>query len=74
MATLSYAARDSRTMLRRNLKKALRYPSLTLTVVIMPLAMLLLFNYVFGSALAPASAACPPAAATTSTTSRPASS
>ncbi len=51
MATLSYAARDSRTMLRRNLKKALRYPSLTLTVVIMPIAMLLLFNYVFGSAL-----------------------
>ena len=51
MATLSYAAKDSRTMLRRNLKKALRYPSLTLTVVIMPLMMLLLFNYVFGSAL-----------------------
>ena len=51
MATVSYAARDSRTMLRRSLKKALRYPSLTLTVVIMPLMMLLLFNYVFGSAL-----------------------
>ncbi|MFD7019538.1 ABC transporter permease [Streptomyces sp. NPDC059161] len=51
MTTLSYAAKDSRTMLRRNLKKALRYPSLTLTVVIMPLMMLLLFNYAFGSAL-----------------------
>ncbi|MFJ3104486.1 ABC transporter permease [Streptomyces sp. NPDC086835] len=51
MATMSYAARDSRTMLRRNLKKALRYPSLTVTVVAMPLVMLLLFNYVFGSAL-----------------------
>ncbi|WP_326770495.1 ABC transporter permease (plasmid) [Streptomyces sp. NBC_01591] len=51
MATMSYAAKDSRTMLRRNLKKALRYPSLTLTVVIMPIVMLLLFNYVFGSAL-----------------------
>ncbi|MGW7246909.1 ABC transporter permease [Streptomyces decoyicus] len=51
MATLSYAARDSRTMLRRNLKKALRYPSLTVTVVAMPVVMLLLFNYVFGSAL-----------------------
>jgi ABC-2 type transport system permease protein len=38
-------------MLRRNLKKALRYPSLTVTVVAMPLVMLLLFNYVFGSAL-----------------------
>ncbi|MEW1722644.1 ABC transporter permease [Streptomyces sp. NPDC093109] len=51
MATVSYAARDSRTMLRRNLKKAVRYPSLTLTVVIMPVMMLLLFNYVFGNAL-----------------------
>ncbi|MFD5191647.1 ABC transporter permease [Streptomyces sp. NPDC058357] len=51
MATMSFAARDSRTMLRRNLKKALRYPSLTLTVVIMPLMMLLLFNYAFGTAL-----------------------
>ncbi|MGW2847219.1 ABC transporter permease [Streptomyces sp. NPDC001274] len=51
MATLSYALRDSRTMLRRSLKKALRYPSLTLTVVIMPLMMLLLFNYAFGNAL-----------------------
>ncbi|MFD7666100.1 ABC transporter permease [Streptomyces sp. NPDC059788] len=51
MATVSYALRDSRTMLRRNLKKALRYPSLTLTVVIMPVMMLLLFNYAFGSAL-----------------------
>ncbi|MCR8578848.1 ABC transporter permease [Streptomyces sp. Isolate_219] len=51
MATMSYAAKDSRTMLRRNLKKALRYPSLTVTVVAMPLVMLLLFNFVFGSAL-----------------------
>ncbi|MEJ8646710.1 ABC transporter permease [Streptomyces sp. MS1.AVA.3] len=51
MATVSYAAKDSRTMLRRNLKKALRYPSLTVTVVAMPVVMLLLFNYVFGSAL-----------------------
>ncbi|MBQ0866188.1 ABC transporter permease [Streptomyces sp. RK75] len=51
MAIVSYAARDSRTMLRRNLKKAMRYPSLTLAVVLMPLMMLLLFNYVFGSAL-----------------------
>ncbi|MET7801214.1 ABC transporter permease [Streptomyces decoyicus] len=51
MATMSYAAKDSRTLLRRNLKKALRYPSLTVTVVAMPVVMLLLFNYVFGSAL-----------------------
>ncbi|QGV79482.1 ABC transporter permease [Streptomyces ficellus] len=51
MTTLSYAARDSRTMLRRNLKHALRYPSLTISVVAMPVLMLLLFTYVFGGAL-----------------------
>ncbi|TJZ42214.1 ABC transporter permease [Streptomyces piniterrae] len=51
MSTMSYAARDSMTMLRRNLKRALRYPSMTVSVVAMPLVMLLLFNYVFGGAL-----------------------
>ncbi|WP_030415886.1 ABC transporter permease [Streptomyces sp. NRRL S-1448] len=51
MSTLSYAARDSVTMLRRNLKHALRYPSMTVSVVAMPVLMLLLFNYVFGGAL-----------------------
>ncbi|MEV3989864.1 ABC transporter permease [Streptomyces sp. NPDC049837] len=51
MTTLSYAARDARTMLRRNLKHALRYPSMTVSVVAMPVLMLLLFNYVFGGAL-----------------------
>ncbi|WP_406708153.1 ABC transporter permease [Streptomyces halobius] len=48
---ISDAARDSMTMLRRNLKHALRYPSMTVSVVAMPLVMLLLFNYVFGGAL-----------------------
>ncbi|MET7904899.1 ABC transporter permease [Streptomyces sp. NPDC005355] len=51
MTTLSYAARDSATMLRRNLKHALRYPSMTFSVVAMPVMMLLLFNYAFGGAL-----------------------
>ncbi|ARF57897.1 ABC transporter permease [Streptomyces gilvosporeus] len=51
MSTMTYAARDSLTMLRRNLKHALRYPSMTVTVVAMPLVMLLLFTYVFGGAL-----------------------
>jgi ABC-2 type transport system permease protein len=51
MSSLSYAARDSATMLRRNLKHALRYPSLTLSVVAMPILMLLLFVHVFGGAL-----------------------
>ncbi|MCX4639259.1 ABC transporter permease [Streptomyces sp. RPA4-5] len=51
MTTLTYAARDARTMLRRNLKHALRYPSMTISVVAMPVLMLLLFTYVFGGAL-----------------------
>jgi ABC-2 type transport system permease protein len=42
---------DSVTMLRRNLKHALRYPSMTLTVAAIPIIMLLLFVYVFGNAL-----------------------
>ncbi|MFF3542798.1 ABC transporter permease [Streptomyces platensis] len=51
MTTVTYAARDARTMLRRNLKHALRYPSMTVSVVAMPVLMLLLFTYVFGGAL-----------------------
>ncbi|MEU8530041.1 MULTISPECIES: ABC transporter permease [Streptomyces] len=51
MSTLSYAMSDSMTMLRRNLKHAQRYPAMTLSVVIMPVMMLLLFNYAFGGAL-----------------------
>ncbi|GHF08162.1 transport permease protein [Amycolatopsis deserti] len=45
------ALTDSATMLRRNLRHALRYPSLTLSVAAMPILMLLLFNYVFGGAI-----------------------
>ncbi|MCO5969452.1 ABC transporter permease [Actinoallomurus soli] len=51
MSTLSYAASDSATMLRRNLRHAIRYPSLTLSVAGMPLIFLLLFVYVFGGAM-----------------------
>lgn len=51
MTTMSYAARDSATMLRRNLKHALRYPSMTLSVVMVPVFILVLFNAVFGKAL-----------------------
>ncbi|GGX72555.1 ABC transporter permease [Streptomyces hiroshimensis] len=51
MSTVSHAVSDARTMLRRNLKHALRYPSMTISVVVMPVMMLLLFNYVFGGAL-----------------------
>ncbi|MGF1428498.1 ABC transporter permease [Kitasatospora sp. LaBMicrA B282] len=48
---LSHAARDSVTMLRRNLKHALRYPSMTVSVIAMPVMMLLLFDYAFGGTL-----------------------
>lgn len=51
MTTPSYAVRDARTMLRRNLKHAMRYPSMTISVVAMPVLILLLFDGVFGRAL-----------------------
>ncbi|MFI1181804.1 ABC transporter permease [Streptomyces sp. NPDC020799] len=51
MTTMSYAVSDSMTMLRRNLKHALRYPTMTVSVIAMPVVMLLLFTYVFGGAL-----------------------
>jgi ABC-2 type transport system permease protein len=51
MSTLAYAARDSRTMLRRNLRRMLRYPSMTLVLIGIPVIFLLLFVYVFGGAI-----------------------
>jgi ABC-2 type transport system permease protein len=51
MSTLSYTVSDSATMLRRNLLHMLRYPSLTLMLVGMPIVFLLLFVYVFGGTL-----------------------
>jgi ABC-2 type transport system permease protein len=51
MSTLSYAVQDSATMLRRNLRHMLRYPSLTVLLVGMPIIFLLLFVYVFGGTL-----------------------
>jgi ABC-2 type transport system permease protein len=51
MSTLAYAVRDSRTMLRRNLLRALRYPSMTLILIGIPAILLLLFVYVFGGTL-----------------------
>ena len=51
MTTLSYAVSDSSTMLRRNLRHMLRYPSMTLMLVGMPVIFLLLFVYVFGGTL-----------------------
>jgi ABC-2 type transport system permease protein len=51
MTTLAYALSDSRVMLRRNLKHQLRYPSLTVMLIGMPIVLLLLFVYVFGGQL-----------------------
>jgi ABC-2 type transport system permease protein len=48
---LSYAVRDSRTMLRRNLRHMQRYPSLTIMLIGQPIILMLLFVYVFGGTL-----------------------
>jgi ABC-2 type transport system permease protein len=48
---MTAALTDSATMLRRNLRHMLRYPSLTLLLVGMPIVFLLLFVYVFGGTL-----------------------
>jgi ABC-2 type transport system permease protein len=49
--TTTHALRDSTTMVRRNLKRMVRYPSMTLTLIGMPVVFLLLFVYVFGGTL-----------------------
>jgi ABC-2 type transport system permease protein len=51
MSTLSLAVADSATMLRRNLLRMRRYPSMTVLLIGMPVVFLLLFVYVFGGTL-----------------------
>ncbi|MGW4356827.1 ABC transporter permease [Nocardia sp. NPDC004582] len=51
MSTLTPSFADSKTMLRRNLVHAKRYPGMTFALVVMPVVLLLLFNFVFGGAL-----------------------
>jgi len=51
MTTLTYALTDSATMLRRNLRRAMRYPGLTVIVAALPIVFLLLFVFVFGGTL-----------------------
>jgi ABC-2 type transport system permease protein len=51
MSALAYTITDSRTLLRRNLRRLRRYPSMTLMLVGMPIVFLLLFVYVFGGQL-----------------------
>jgi len=51
---MTTALADSVIMLRRNLKHMLRYPSVTLFMVLMPVAFLLLFVYILGGTIGPA--------------------
>ncbi len=51
MTSFACTLADSATMLRRNLKHQLRYPSLTLMLAGFPIVFLLLFVYVFGGQL-----------------------
>jgi ABC-2 type transport system permease protein len=51
MSTLSHAVTDSATMLRRQLRHMLRYPSMTVMLAGLPIVLLLLFVYVFGATL-----------------------
>jgi ABC-2 type transport system permease protein len=48
---MTYPVRDTLTMLRRNLRRMQRYPSLTLMLLGQPILFLLLFVYVFGGTL-----------------------
>lgn len=49
--TLTYALTDSTTMLRRSLKRMVRYPSMTLLLVGMPIVFMMIFTFVFGGTL-----------------------
>ena len=51
MTTQALVLADSATMLRRNLRRMRRYPSLTLFIAGIPVVLLLLFVYVFGGTL-----------------------
>ncbi|MEV0661417.1 ABC transporter permease [Actinomadura luteofluorescens] len=51
MSSLALAARDSSTMVRRQLKRIARYPSMTVQLIITPVIILLLFVYVLGGTL-----------------------
>jgi ABC-2 type transport system permease protein len=51
MSTLTFALRDSATMLRRDVRHSLRNFSMTLSGIMTPTITLLLFVYVFGGAI-----------------------
>ena len=62
MSTVTLAARDSATMLRRDVRRSLRYPALTISGIIVPVLFLLLFAGVFGHTLHAGLAAAAPRA------------
>ncbi|ADB49618.1 ABC transporter permease [Conexibacter woesei] len=51
MSTVSHALQDSATMLRRNLRRELRYPVASAATVGIPIVILLLFVFVFGDTM-----------------------
>jgi ABC-2 type transport system permease protein len=51
MSTVPYAMRDSATMVRRNLRRTLRYPVTPVPTVAIPIVLLLLFVYAFGDTI-----------------------
>lgn len=60
MSTLTFAARDSATMLRRNLRHTVRYPVTIIVSLAVPALLLLLFVGVFGGALGAGLPVAPP--------------
>jgi ABC-2 type transport system permease protein len=51
MSTFAYALTDSRTMLRRNLRRMVRYPTVVMFVIGIPVVLMVLFVYTFGGTL-----------------------
>jgi ABC-2 type transport system permease protein len=51
MSNLSFTLRDSATMLRRDVRHSLRNISITVSGLLVPIIMLVLFAYVFGGAI-----------------------
>ncbi len=51
MSALSYTLSDITTMLRRDIRHSLRYLPMTLSGILTPVIMLLLFNYFFGGTI-----------------------
>jgi ABC-2 type transport system permease protein len=51
MSSLSYTVQDSVTMLRRDVRHSIRFPMMTISALLVPIIMLVLFNYFFGGAI-----------------------